>query len=117
MSGQEPKPSVADLAAGIADADARSVTRGQPPKSLAELRREARDAGCWFMPKPKNWGGGWTPVSWEGWLVSALTVLLAVLALVLLDRPAAFVAGVFILLSGLVIAEFKGRPKHSASKR
>ena len=45
----------------------------------------------WFGPKTFGWG--WTPVSWQGWLLSALCVVVVVLcSLVLRNRTGTVVS-------------------------
>jgi hypothetical protein len=43
----------------------------------------------WFGPKQVGWG--WTPISWEGWLATALCVVAVIAAGHILGKsPAAF---------------------------
>lgn len=108
VSSANEQPSIADLASGIASADAHHVKPSPAPEPFGVRSRRARDAGCWFMPK--TWGGGWTPVSWQGWLVTALSTVAMLIALMLLDRRAGLVCLVAIVVVTLAVAEVKGHP-------
>lgn len=59
---------------------------------------------------PKTWGGGWTPVSWQGWTVALLATVTAFASMVVLERPTGLVVMVLVLLGTLAVAETKGRP-------
>lgn len=60
----------------------------------------------WF--KRKLYGWGWTPVTWEGWFVTILYVLLLIAAALTIDdgSPAREVAFTFILPAILLTAAF-----------
>jgi hypothetical protein len=45
--------------------------------------REIAAEGYWFGPRSGLLGWGWRPVSWQGWLVVALTILALVAATLL----------------------------------
>lgn len=59
---------------------------------------------------PKSWGGGWTPASWQGWLIAVLASLTACVSVIVLERPAGLVVMVLVVLGALWLAEAKGRP-------
>ena len=48
----------------------------------------------WFMAKRYGWG--WTPCSWEGWLVTLLAVIVIVLTMLHVDRYAHSVSDMLI---------------------
>lgn len=39
----------------------------------------------WF--RPKKFGYGWTPVTWQGWVVTIILALIIVGSIVLLGNP------------------------------
>jgi hypothetical protein len=50
------------------------------------------DGPEWFAPKRYGYGAG-VPISWQGWLITvAFIALLGAIAMVLRDRPLAFIA-------------------------
>lgn len=62
--------------------------------------------GVWF--KRKLYGWGWTPVTWQGWLVTALYIaLLAAFGLTIdQDSPPREIAFTFVLPAALLTATF-----------
>src|SRR3712207_5787180 len=102
----ERSPTVADLAAGIADADSHHVRRSTAAEPASARRKRARENGCWFMPK--SWGGGWTPVSAQGWLVTLVATLMVCAAVAVSERPVGFAVTTLVVLCALAVAEGKG---------
>jgi len=64
----------------------------------------------WFGPK-RYFGWGWSPASWEGWVVSGAALVLVILAMTLLSSGARTWA-VVLVSAGLVAvaAATGGRP-------
>ncbi|HSC18940.1 MAG TPA: hypothetical protein VLC74_08505 [Rhizomicrobium sp.] len=54
----------------------------------------------WFGPKQFGWG--WTPVSWEGWLVTAFFVAVTVAASVVFGRSAMTFYVMIAVVGGLI---------------
>jgi hypothetical protein len=55
----------------------------------------------WF--EPRRWGGwGWTPASWEGWLVIVIVVA-AIVAISAVMKGAGSVAPTFVLIGALLV--------------
>lgn len=72
----------------------------------------------WF--KAKNYGWGWYPVSWEGWLVTTLYIILIILFSLTIDKNSPdkeiiftyFLPFVFLTATFIRIAYKKGeRPR------
>lgn len=108
MAAEEPPPSIADLGRGIANADAHHVQREPAQEPYRVRQQRAREAGCWIMPR--TWGGGWTPVAWQGWLVAAASTLAVVASLTLLQDRAKLFGMIAILVCTTALAEVKGHP-------
>jgi len=103
-------PVVSDLAASITDANERRQLRHAPGQAPPKLtRKDLAGAGYWFGPRSGRLGWGWTPVSWQGWLVTAGFVVAAVVAEVVGDTEAQDgVLAIPLALALLVICWVKG---------
>lgn len=108
MATKEDPPSVADLARDIVNADAHHVQRTRLHEPYRVRQQRARKVGCWFMPR--SWGGGFTPVAWQGWLVAAVSTLAVVASLTLLQDRAKLFGMIAILVCTTALAEWKGHP-------
>jgi hypothetical protein len=61
----------------------------------------------WFGPR--TWGGwGWTPVSWEGWVVVALTGVAAIVLEILYADPDPITPAVLLVLAICLVCWLKG---------
>ena len=62
----------------------------------------------WFGPKTVA-GWGWTPVTWQGWLATALLIILVLVALTLLrGTAAAFIVVALLVAAYVALAALTG---------
>ncbi len=68
-------------------------------KSSMEKTQKSR---YWF--KARNYGWGWTPSSWQGWLVVIIFIILESL---LATNTDIFIVGTFVLVGVLILICYK----------
>jgi hypothetical protein len=62
---------------------------------------------AWFGPK-KYLGWGWSPRTWQGWAVTAVTVVLLIASLTFLGNPTRYIAFAVIIVAHLLVMLFTG---------
>lgn len=72
------------------------------PATTSHNRYNSRMEDQWF--KAKTYGWGWTPATWQGWLVTAVYAGTIGAAAVFLLRPKPTVAGCIEYVSAIAVA-------------
>lgn len=72
------------------------------------MAKQASKKRFWF--KAKTYGLGWTPATWEGWLVTILFVIFFVDFAIRSDGKGVIVPAVVAIATLLVICYFTGEP-------